>query len=148
MIDSEINAYLLVAEQREQSVNNKASFLAVTAGVLVTAAVTQAWHRFEVFGMLTMLLASSAITLAAFALRPGSRPGDSPKRLLEMYLDSGKTERVIQVDMMKRKADTASERELALRGRARLVNWGFLALVCSCLALTAGVILELAPRAW
>lgn len=148
LIDAEVNAYLVVAEQREQSVSNKASFLAVTAGVVITATIAQTWCEFAAWGIASMVAAFASITLATIALRPGTRPGDTPRTLMKFYLDTDKSERAVRLSILVRKADAARERENALRCRGRIVLAGFIALVFSCLALTVGVIQELAPRMW
>lgn len=120
---------------------SKASFLAVSAGVLVTAATAQLWKLSPGFGLVALVLATAALAAAAVALRPGRRPGLDARRLVDRYIDSSYSAALIEEQLVRDKADvlTAIERDIAERGRWVWGGFGTLALAAVSLGFVFGI---------
>lgn len=136
LINDELNHLVADAAERTASVNNKASFLAVSAGVLVAASTSQLWKHVALLGVVALGLACLALACAAVAVRPGLRSGIEARRLVDRYADSGLNALQVEMQLIEDKASTLSRREVDLRGRAAWVWGGFAALAVAAASLT------------
>lgn len=136
LLNEELDRLVADAAERTASVNNKASFLAVSAGVLVAASTVQLWTYFPVFGVLALALACVALACAAVAVRPGKRSGIEARRLVDRYADSTFSVLQIESQLIEDKANVLTRRESDLRARAVWVWSGFAALSLAAAALT------------
>jgi hypothetical protein len=138
LLNEELDRLGTDAAVRMGSVTNKASFLAVSAGVLLTAATAQLWQTVPVWGVITLVLASLALAAAAVALRPGTRPGIDARRLVDRHLDCDHSAARVEAELVRDKADvlTALERDIGRRGRWVWAGFGVLALA----AISLGVV--------
>ncbi|ROS47939.1 hypothetical protein EDF50_3281 [Frigoribacterium sp. PhB24] len=127
---------------RAASVLNKASFLAVTAGVIVAASTAQLWTTAGVIGVCALVLASLAIFCAAAALRPGKRLGLQAQRLVDLYVDSTKSAAVVEAEIVRNKAQVVANHENDLRNRATWVWVGFILLGAGTISLSLVYALE------
>lgn len=122
--------------------NNKASFLAVSAGVLVAAATVQLWKAGPVFGVVALGLACVALACAAVAVRPGKRLGLEARRLVDRYADATVSALQVESQLLEDKARVLVHRETDLRARAVWVWVGFGSLALAAGALTVVFALE------
>lgn len=136
LLNEEMDLLTSDLEHRLESVTNKASFLAVAAGVLIAASGAHLWDRLAGFGVAALALACTGLFCAAVALRPHKREGLIAQRLADHYIDSSLSVTEIEVKLVQQKADVISARELVLAAQARWVWIGFGALVMSAGALT------------
>ncbi|WP_146168506.1 hypothetical protein [Rathayibacter caricis] len=136
LINEELDRLGTDAAERTASVNGKASFLAVSAGVLVAASTAQVWTVAAAFGVLALVLACASLTCAAVALRPAGRPGIEAQRLVDRYVDSTQSASQVETQLVRDKAAVLSARETDLRARATWVWVGFAALALAVAALT------------
>jgi len=136
LLNEELDKLVADATTRSASVANKASFLAVSTGVLVAATTGQLWMRATIVGICALALASAGLLSAAMALRPGKRSGLDAQRLVDRYLDSTRMADSIERDLVVSKADSISALEPNLRNRAGWVTAGFFSLAASTILLT------------
>ncbi|NQX13720.1 hypothetical protein HQQ80_18995 [Microbacteriaceae bacterium VKM Ac-2855] len=136
LVNEELDKLGTDAAERTASVTGKASFLAVSAGVLVAASTVQVWTVAAVFGVVALALACAALTCAAVAVRPGKRLGIEAQRIVDRYVDSGQTAQQIEIQIVRDKATVLRTREADLRARATWVWVGFATLALAAAALT------------
>ncbi|MBD8519181.1 hypothetical protein [Plantibacter sp. CFBP 8804] len=136
LINEELDRLGTDAAERTASVNGKASFLAVSAGVLVAASTAQIWTVASAFGVAALALACIALTCSAVAVRPGKRLGIEAQRIADLFLDSSQAALQIEGQLARDKATTLKARELDLRSRATWVWVGFGALALATASLT------------
>lgn len=141
LINEELDRLTTEAGERTASVSSKASFLAVSAGVLIAASTVQLWTKAPGFGVAALALACIALGCAAVAVRPGKRLGIEARRLVDRYADSNFTALQIEAQIIEDKANVLRQREVDLRARASWVWVGFalLALAAAALAVVFAV---------
>ena len=142
LLNQELDALVVDSGTRAASVLNKASFLAVTAGVIVAASTAQLWTSAGVIGVCALVLASLAIFCAAAALRPGKRLGLQAQRLVDLYVDSTKSAQVVEAEIVRSKARVVANHENDLRNRATWVWVGFIMLGAGTISLSLVYALE------
>lgn len=142
LLNQELDALVVDSGTRAASVLNKASFLAVTAGVIVAASTAQLWTTAGVIGVCALVLASLAIFCAAAALRPGKRLGLQAQRLVDLYVDSTKSAAVVEAEIVRSKAQVVANHENDLRNRATWVWVGFILLGAGTISLSLVYALE------
>lgn len=136
LLNEELDKLTTDAAERTASVTNKASFLAVSAGVLIAASTIQLWSKLAVLGVVALALACLALACAAVAVRPGKRMGIEARRLVDRYVDSTMSAMQMEIQIVGDKAAVLTQREHDLRSRAAWVWSGFAALAFASLALT------------
>lgn len=136
LLNEELDRLGADAADRTASVTNKASFLAVSAGVLITGLTVQLWAELAVLGVVALALACVSLACAAVAVRPGKRRGLEARRLVDRYADSTATVLQMETQIVNDKAAVLAEREGDLRSRAAWVWAGFAALAFAAAALT------------
>lgn len=136
LVAGEVDRLLDDMRSRTSSIANKASFLAVSAGVVVTASTAQVWSKLVWFGVAALSLACIGLVCAAIALRPERRFGIIAQRLTDKYLDSPKSCSVIERQLTITKADSITRHEEGLRSRSAWVWRGFISLALSAASLT------------
>jgi len=136
LLNEELDRLVTDAAERTASVTNKASFLAVSAGVLVAASTVQLWAKVPTFGVVALALACVALACAAVAVRPGKRMGIEARRLVDRYADSAMNALQVETQLIEDKANVLMYREADLRNRAVWVWVGFAALAFAAVALT------------
>lgn len=141
LLNEELDHLMADATTRTGSVTNKASFLAVSAGVLITAATAQLWRAAPGYGVASLALACLAMALAAVALRPGKRPGIEARRLVDRHLDCDHSAAFVEAELVRDKETvlTAIERDIASRGRWVWAGFGALASAAVALAVVFGI---------
>jgi Flp pilus assembly protein TadB len=136
LLNEELDKLAIDAAERTASVTNKASFLAVSSGVLVAASTVQLWTVAVGFGVGALAIACLALACAAVAVRPGKRMGIQARRLVDRYADSTLSALQIESQLVDDKANALTAREQDLRSRAVWVWCGFAALALAAAALT------------
>jgi hypothetical protein len=136
LLGDEVDRLTVDVDQRSAGVANKASFLAVSAGVLLAASTSQLWAHLPWVGAIALLLACVGLSCAAVALRPGKRFGLVAQRLTDRYLDTTSSALAIEEAILREKSTIISRREDDLGARANWVLRGFGALILSAVALT------------
>ncbi|MGO3394604.1 hypothetical protein [Glutamicibacter arilaitensis] len=136
LLNQELDVLGADATDRATSIANKASFLAVSAGVIVAASVAQLWTALPIFGAAALSLAFIALLCASVALRPGKRKGIEARRLVDLNIDSSRSALQLEAQLVQNKADVLAEREPDLQARASWVWKGFASLTLSSGALT------------
>ncbi len=136
LLHDELDRLALDSEQRTGSVSTKASFLAVSAGVLVAAASAQTWRLAPVAGVIALALACVALGCAAIALRPGKRVGIEARRLVDRHLDCDHTSAHVEEELVRDKATVLAAHELDIGSRGRWVWAGFGGVAASAVSLT------------
>lgn len=131
LLNEELDRLTTDVGERSVSVTSKASFLAVSAGVLVAASTSQIWSTQAWFGIAALVFAGVAVLCAAVALRPARRLGLVAQRLTDRYLDTNKTALAIETEIVQGKSRAITSREADLVTRATWVWCGFGALVLS-----------------
>ena len=121
---------------RAASVSGKASFLAVSAGVVLTAATSQLWANVALVGLISLALSCIALFSAAVALRPGRRLEIQARRLVDRHLDCEHSVAQVEAEIVSDKAAVLAAREDDLRSRAMWVWVGFGALVAAAISLS------------
>ncbi|MGO4679113.1 hypothetical protein [Microbacterium sp. 2MCAF23] len=136
LLNEELDRLGVDAAERTTSVTNKASFLAVSAGVLVAAATAQLWKVVPLFGVVSLALACVALACAAVALRPAKRIAVQARRLVDRHLDCGHTAAQVEAELVEDKATVLAAREDDLAARAQWVWVGFAALAVAAISLS------------
>lgn len=136
LLNEELDKLTVDAAERTASVTNKASFLAVSAGVLVAASTAQLWEAIAAFGVAALALSCAALACAAVAVRPGKRTGIQARRLVDRFSNSASSALQIEAQIIEDKASVLSLREDDLRARAVWVWCGFAALALAAASLT------------
>jgi hypothetical protein len=136
LLNSEINLLVADSNVRYESVSSKATFLAVSTGVVIAAVTSQLWTALPILGVIALSCSSFALFCAAFALRPGKRLGIDAKGLSDRYLDSRLTSGQLEIEVVATKARAVAQREANVLNRARWVWCGFSGLFVAVVALT------------
>lgn len=143
MLNEELDRLTVDAAERTASVANRASFLAVSAGVLIAASTAQLWSSRPEFGVAALGLACISLLCATAASRPGKRPGIRAQRLVDNYANADVTAGHVLSAVVRQKADALEVREGDLSSRATWITTGFAVLVVSAVSLTAVVSAQL-----
>lgn len=143
LLNAEIDKLTTDAAERTASVANKASFLAVSGGVLIAASTAQLWSARSIFGVLALSIACVALFCATAASRPSKRLGLRAQRLVDTYAGADITGLHMLSSIVRQKADVLELREADLTNRAAWISAGFAALVLSAIALTIVVSAQL-----
>ena len=136
LLNEELDRLNLDAAERSGSVTNKASFLAVAAGVLVAASTAQLWTVLGIVGVVSLAIACVALVCAAVALRPGKRIGIQARRLVDRHLDCDHSAAEVERELVADKATVLAAREDDITARSKWVWYGFAALILSTVSLT------------
>lgn len=141
LLNEELDHLMSDVTARTGGVTNKASFLAVSAGVLITAVTAQLWKNAPTYGVASLALACGAMACAAIALRPGTRPGIEARRLVDQHLDCEHSAAYVEAEVVRDKETvlTAIERDIANRGRWVWAGFGMLAAAAAALAAVFGI---------
>ncbi len=136
LLNEELDHLMSDATARTGSVTNKASFLAVSGGVLITAGTAQLWDAAPGYGVASLALSCLALGFAAVALRPGKRPGIEARRLVDRHLDCEHSVAQVEAEIVRDKETvlTAIEHDIASRGRWVWAGFGVLAAAALSLA--------------
>ncbi|WP_092505700.1 hypothetical protein [Agrococcus jejuensis] len=136
LLNEELDRLSTDAATRSAGVSNKGSFLAVTAGILLTAATVQLWTQAPLYGVVSLGFACAALACAAIALRPGTRPGINARRLVDRHIDCDHLAAHVETEIVRDKATVldAIEDDLKNRGRWVLAGFGASAVAAVCLA--------------
>lgn len=143
LLNEELDKLSIDASERSSSVINKASFLAVSAGVAIGASTSQIWKQLPIFALLSLALAGLALVCAAAALRPGLRVGISAQRLTDQFIDSTQSAAAVERAIVIMKSQALTSREVDLRTRATWIWVGFFMLTAAAAALTITFAFEL-----
>lgn len=143
LLNEELDHLMVDATARTASVSNKASFLAVSGGVLITAGTSQAWATSPGYGVASLALSCLSLGLAAVALRPGKRPGIDARRLIDRHLDCEHFAAQVETELVRDKAAVLAAIEQDIANRSRWVWAGFGVLAAAALSLTAVFSIEL-----
>lgn len=144
LINTELDQLTIDANARDTSVMNKASFLAVSSGVLVAASTNQAWSQAAGFGIASLVLSCAGLACAAVALRPGKRVGVQAQRLVDRHLDCQHSAAEVERELIQEKALALALREPDLRDRGRWTLAGFGSVALAAASLTAVFSFEVA----
>lgn len=128
LIHEDLDRLVTDASERTASISTKASFLAVSAGVIIAALTAQVWEHFPAVGVVAMALAVAGLLCAAIALRPGRRQGTTGRSLADRFIDSTASVQQIEPILVREKASHLTAREEDLRARSVWVWVGFIAL--------------------
>jgi hypothetical protein len=142
LIHNEVDLMRADAADRARSVDFKASFLAVSAGVIIAAAASSDWHQPLLLALLPMTFSALGLGFAAIALRPGTRPDVTPQILFDRWADSERQAATVEADILKSKVAAFAEREKMIRSRARSTTIGFSFLLAAVLSLVVVFALE------
>jgi hypothetical protein len=142
MIHDEVNLMRADASDRARSVDSKASFLAVSAGVIIAAAASSQWTQPWGLAILPMSFSAIGLVFAAIALRPGTRPDVTPQILFDRWADSEKYPATVEADILKSKVAAFTKRESVIRSRARSTSIGFAFLIAGVFSLALVFALE------
>jgi len=134
LVSDEIDHLVLSADERGRSVDNKASFLAVAAGVIfggqVQVSIVLPWF----VASAPLALAALSLACAGFALLPSKRLGTTPKLLWLTYRDSELSGAQVAERMTFAKVQYEERREISLGRRAKVIFYGFMFLFLSMIA--------------
>lgn len=131
------------ASTRSSGVTNKASFLAVCAGVLITAATTQLWESAPGYGVASFALSCLALACAAVALLPGKRPGIEARRLVDRHFECDHSGAQVEAEIVRDK-ETVPNCDRTRHRQPRTLVWaGFGVLAVAALSLATVFSFEL-----
>ncbi len=136
LLHNELDHLLTDASNRQSGIYTKASFLAVSAGVLIAASTAQLWQFLPGFGVGALAFGCVALVCAAVALRPGKRIGIQGWRIVARHFDSTQTAFTVEREIVQDKGRVLEEWELDLRQRGNAVWLGFGGLSLSAVSLT------------
>jgi hypothetical protein len=136
LVHHEIDLLRGDAADRRRSVDARASFLAVAAGIVITASAASQWKTTGWFAVIPLALATIALALAAIASRPERRTELSATRIFDRYLDSEQPPAAIERSVLESKVAAIRQQETALSTRGGLISAGFVVLIASALTLT------------
>lgn len=142
-IMSELNR---VAHDRSKLITTKASFLAVAAGILITAAVTYEWAMGHWTTVIPLITAVAALGCAAFATRPEGALEFDHEELAEKYFGDEANISHLQRHTVDTYRKLIVAREAKSRHNARAVSAGYLFLMISSGSLAVLFIVDYAAR--
>jgi hypothetical protein len=142
LIHDETDRMRAEAADRQRSVDSKASFLAVAAGVVIAAAAASDWNQPWLIAILPMSFSALGLAFAAIALRPGTRDDITPQILYDRWADSEHSVGAVELDVLKKKIRAFTAREKVIRSRARATSVGFLFLLAGVISLAVVFALE------
>ncbi|WP_146080082.1 hypothetical protein [Clavibacter michiganensis] len=131
---------------RQQSVDTKASFLAVAAGIVIAASVSKNWRVADSIALAPLVFSMLALASAAVALRPGRRRDLTPKGITQRWLDSESTFETVESALLAQKVEAFEIREHEIANRAHVVVLGFVTLLLSTVALVAVFAVDISNR--
>lgn len=135
----EIDELLSDSFRRQESVSNKASFLAVSVGIVLTGLTSQAWKTPTIVLLSALTLAIVSLALAASALVPGNRSVLDGQRLVDIFLDSTASRVSMETEILKSKVQILASRNARVERQALIVIFGFWFLVGSAVVFGAGL---------
>ncbi|WP_412161711.1 hypothetical protein [Curtobacterium flaccumfaciens] len=136
LVHNEVDLLRAGASDRRRSVDARASFLAVAAGIVITASASSQWRTAGWFAVIPLALATIALALAAIASRPERRTELSATRISDRYLDSEQSPSVIERSILESKVAAIQQQDTALSVRGNFISVGFVFLIASALTLT------------
>jgi len=142
LIHNETDLMRADAADRQRSVDSKASFLAVAAGVVIAASAASDWHQPWLVAILPMSFSALGLAFAAIALRPGTRDDVTPQILYDRWADSEGSVGKAELDVLKSKIRAFTAREKVIRSRAKATSVGFLFLLAGVISLAVVFALE------
>ena len=134
------------ARERSRAVTTKASFLAISAGVLVTAAVAYNWTLADWSTALPLVAAVSALGFASYAMRPEPAEDTDLEELTKLFFESKAKSADLQDHLLKSYAAVIRSREATSRKNSRAVRGGYTLLLLSGLSLTVLFIIDQALK--
>ncbi|WP_336658949.1 hypothetical protein [Leucobacter sp. USHLN153] len=134
------------ARDRARTVTNKASFLAVSAGVLITAALTYAWTLKDWSTALPLIAAVISLGFASYAMRPEPAEETSLEELTDLFFESKAKTVDLQDHLLKSYKAVIRSREDATRKNSKAVRAGYILLLVAGLSLTILFIVDQALK--
>jgi hypothetical protein len=135
ILGPELDRLALDADERSRSVDSKASFLSIAAGIVVASQFQNSWNLPWFVVSVPLLFAVMAIAAAAVALLPSRRVDLRPDLIVANWLDTTSASLQIEKTLIEQKSQIAVGRENSLRRRGVIVAVGFLMLFFSVAAL-------------
>lgn len=142
LLHHEIDLLTAASIQRQESLANKASFLTVAAGVVLTGLTAQFWQTPPEFLILSVALTLVVLGLAAAALVPRRSAVLDGPRAFERFVDSKFNRASIERNILETKVANLRSRNDMTQRQAFFVMSGYWVLVVSALSFGVGVILH------
>jgi len=133
VLSDEVDRLTADADERSRSVDVKASFLSVAAGVVLSGQVQVQFTYPWFLSSLPLFLAAVSLAAAGVSFLPRKREGNSPQLVWLAYFDSTKDAATVSRELTQDRVRTETARETALARRALIITFGFMALFMSIL---------------
>lgn len=136
LLSDELDRLRLSAVERTRSIDTKASFVVVAAGVIATAAFdglsdSRVWW----IGLIAVILTVATVIVAAIALWPAKLESASGRAMVtEWVADTDMTPVTLEDSLLEVKALEIENRDRKNESRARATKWAFGLLVASLVA--------------
>lgn len=136
LLSDAVQSLQVQANERARSVDSKAGFLALTAGILVTSNVWVPHDKLEWWLTgLPLLLSLIAIGFAVATLRVLSRPTTDASKLLDVWLETPESEDgELQAYLLRSFSRDTAALEALTTSRIKLAKMGFYSLLAAIVA--------------
>lgn len=142
VLHNEVDVLLAESFNRQESISHKASFLAVSSGIILTGLTAQLWVTPKVFLLISITFTILGLALAATALAPVKRTTLDGQRLVDTFIDSTFSRFNMEQKILISKTNSLTARNIQINRHALLVNLGFWALVFASISFGAGYTLH------
>jgi hypothetical protein len=151
LLSTELDVQRVAAQDRANSVQTKASFLVVAAGLFsastgaTAAAVPKTWASVEAahyVPVLPILFALVTVVFCAMSLWPTAQSVVIPGKLKDEWIDSTKSDYALEVFLLQVKVDAWNDLQRVNGTRVTYLKWGFGFLVAAVAATLVNVLIH------
>ena len=149
VLNAELDVLRIAALERSRTIDTKASFIVVVAGVLASATglslvSTDTW----LVGLLPFGLTVAAVAVAIAALWPRKIDLPSAREVVDAWVDADMPADELEDNVLEVKAQEVTNRDAQNEKRAKLTNWGFSLVLAGLVATFAVVTLNALSPTW
>ncbi|WP_188742700.1 hypothetical protein [Agromyces bauzanensis] len=149
ILNAELDVLRGASSERSRTIDTKASFIVVVAGVLASVTglslvSTETW----LVGLLPFGLTVAAVAVATAALWPRKIDLPSAREVVDAWVDADMPADELEDNVLEVKAQEVTNRDAQNEKRAKLTNWGFGLVLAGLVTTLAVVILTTLSPTW
>ena len=149
ILNAELDVLRAASSERSRTIDTKASFIVVVAGVLASVTglslvSTDTW----LVGLLPFGLTVAAVAVATAALWPRKIDLPSAREVVDAWVDADMPADELEDNVLEVKAQEVTNRDAQNEKRAKLTNWGFSLVLAGLVATLVVVTLNALSPTW
>jgi hypothetical protein len=149
ILNAELDVIRNASYERSRTIDTKASFIVVAAGVLASVAGLSLVARETWFiGLVPLALTVAAVAVATIALWPRKIGLPSARQVVDAWVDADMPADELEDNVLEVKAQEVTNRDAQNEKRAHLTNWGFSLLLAGLASTLVVVTLNAVSPTW